>query len=41
MKNVMKTPIIFDGRNLYSPQNMKEMGFEYHSNRCLMNDFNK
>jgi UDPglucose 6-dehydrogenase len=25
----MKNPIIFDGRNLYEPQTMKELGFEY------------
>jgi UDPglucose 6-dehydrogenase len=26
---VMKTPIVFDGRNLFNPNNMK--GVEYHS----------
>ena len=29
LKQKMKTPIIFDGRNLYEPQTMKELGFEY------------
>ncbi len=27
----MKTPLIFDGRNMYKPEKMKELGFEYHS----------
>ncbi len=31
MKRLMKRPVIFDGRNLYSPQKMKEMGFDYTS----------
>lgn len=30
MKNRMKCPVIFDGRNQYNPVSMKEMGFEYH-----------
>jgi UDPglucose 6-dehydrogenase len=29
MKALLKTPLIFDGRNLYEPQAMREMGFEY------------
>jgi UDPglucose 6-dehydrogenase len=29
LKQTMKNPIIFDGRNLYEPQTMKELGFEY------------
>ncbi|GAB1430947.1 UDP-glucose/GDP-mannose dehydrogenase family protein [Ignavibacteria bacterium] len=31
MKNYMKRPIIFDGRNLYEPDKMPEAGFEYYS----------
>lgn len=27
MKSIMKTPIIFDGRNIYSPAKMRELGF--------------
>jgi UDPglucose 6-dehydrogenase len=27
----MKTPVVYDGRNLYRPEKMREMGFEYHS----------
>ncbi|BEH10188.1 MULTISPECIES: UDP-glucose dehydrogenase family protein [Geobacter] len=26
----LKTPVIFDGRNLYNPRRLKEMGFIYH-----------
>ena len=29
MKAQLKTPIIFDGRNLYEPQAMRDKGFEY------------
>ncbi len=29
MKSLMKTPVIFDGRNQYDPQRLKEKGFEY------------
>jgi UDPglucose 6-dehydrogenase len=29
MKSLLKTPLIFDGRNLYEPQAMREMGFDY------------
>ncbi|MEX2273453.1 MAG: UDP-glucose/GDP-mannose dehydrogenase family protein [Vicinamibacterales bacterium] len=31
MKSLMKTPLIFDGRNLYDPANMQAHGFTYHS----------
>jgi UDPglucose 6-dehydrogenase len=31
MKNLMKTPLVFDGRNLFDPARMREMGFEYYS----------
>ena len=29
MKSRLKNPLVFDGRNLYEPQMMKELGFEY------------
>jgi UDPglucose 6-dehydrogenase len=31
IKEVMKTPIIFDGRNIYDPNNLKRLGFKYIS----------
>ena len=31
MLELMKSPLIFDGRNLYSPEKMRDLGFEYHS----------
>lgn len=31
VKEVMKSAIVFDGRNLYSPAEMKRLGFEYYS----------
>ena len=30
MKTMLKMPLVFDGRNLYEPQAMREMGFDYH-----------
>lgn len=29
VKGLLKSPIIFDGRNIYDPATMKEMGFKY------------
>jgi UDPglucose 6-dehydrogenase len=29
MKVLLKAPLVFDGRNLYEPQAMREMGFDY------------
>ncbi len=31
LKKVMRTPIIFDGRNIYNPRRLHSLGFEYFS----------
>lgn len=31
MKEFLKNPVVFDGRNVYDPARMQEMGFEYYS----------
>jgi UDPglucose 6-dehydrogenase len=31
MRALMKEPVVFDGRNLFRPEKMRELGFEYHS----------
>ena len=31
MKSLMKAPVIFDGRNIYNPAEMKKLGFDYAS----------
>jgi UDPglucose 6-dehydrogenase len=31
MKSLMKAPIVFDGRNLFTPEQMKQQGFTYYS----------
>ncbi|KVE34201.1 UDP-glucose dehydrogenase family protein [Burkholderia sp. TSV86] len=30
LKSMLKTPVIFDGRNLYEPDAMAELGIDYH-----------
>ncbi len=30
MKEALKAPVVFDGRNLYEPAGMRELGFEYY-----------
>jgi UDPglucose 6-dehydrogenase len=38
IKKLLKTPVIFDGRNLYDPNTMKETGFYYESiGRTIVN----
>jgi len=29
IKNALSTPVIFDGRNLYDPDLMRRLGFDY------------
>jgi UDPglucose 6-dehydrogenase len=29
MKQLMRQPVVFDGRNQYEPQHLRELGFEY------------
>jgi UDPglucose 6-dehydrogenase len=31
MKNLMRQPVIFDGRNVYDPEKIRQRGFLYHS----------
>jgi UDPglucose 6-dehydrogenase len=31
MKSMMRQPLIFDGRNIYDPQQVRELGFTYYS----------
>jgi UDPglucose 6-dehydrogenase len=31
VKSLLKTPVIYDGRNIYDPKLMKEMGFTYRA----------
>jgi UDPglucose 6-dehydrogenase len=31
LKRILKTPLIFDGRNLYEPDALLELGIEYHA----------
>jgi UDPglucose 6-dehydrogenase len=31
MQTLMKAPVVFDGRNIYSPEQMRALGFTYHS----------
>ena len=30
-KELMRTPLVYDGRNLYSPAEMSDAGVEYYS----------
>ncbi|MPZ78038.1 MAG: UDP-glucose 6-dehydrogenase, partial [Deltaproteobacteria bacterium] len=31
IKELLKEPVIFDGRNIYDSRDLKELGFDYYS----------
>jgi UDPglucose 6-dehydrogenase len=31
MRKLMRSPVVFDGRNIYSPEQMRALGFTYFS----------
>ena len=31
LRSVMRRPVLFDGRNIWEPERMRRLGFEYHS----------
>jgi len=31
LRGIMRRPLVFDGRNIYEPERMRRLGFEYHS----------
>jgi len=31
LRGLMRRPLVFDGRNVYEPERMRRLGFEYHS----------
>jgi UDPglucose 6-dehydrogenase len=31
MRKLLRSPVIFDGRNLFTPEQMKQGGFTYYS----------
>jgi UDPglucose 6-dehydrogenase len=31
LRQVMRRPLVFDGRNIYEPERMRRLGFEYYS----------
>ena len=31
MRRLMRSPVVFDGRNIYSPEHMRTLGFTYFS----------
>ena len=31
MRKLLRTPVVFDGRNLFTPEQMKQNGFTYYS----------
>jgi len=41
LKTAMKATVIFDGRNLYEPGDIKSQGIEYHGIRRVVFDLNQ
>jgi UDPglucose 6-dehydrogenase len=31
LRKLLRRPVIFDGRNVWEPERMRRLGFEYHS----------
>jgi UDPglucose 6-dehydrogenase len=31
MRSLLRSPVVFDGRNIYSPEQMRTLGFTYFS----------
>jgi len=31
LRSVMRRPLVFDGRNIWEPERMRRLGFEYHT----------
>jgi UDPglucose 6-dehydrogenase len=31
MRELLKSPVVFDGRNIYAPEQMRALGFTYFS----------
>jgi UDPglucose 6-dehydrogenase len=31
LRGLMRRPLVFDGRNVWEPERMRRLGFEYHS----------
>ena len=38
IKDVMASPVIFDGRNMYEPSRMRRLGFDYHCIGRMVNN---
>jgi UDPglucose 6-dehydrogenase len=34
MKGLLKTPVVFDGRNIYSRKTLERLGYDYYGIGC-------